>query len=415
MVDTCHANDTPRARARPHAPSRSTADVSHAPALASHPPSAPPAPPQDRPVTRRRPSPRPAAASHAPPPSHEVSPRCHAKRRAARSSSCSSSFAATTNSSRRGAGVASRWSPSLRTFGGFCTSTPLIVCRPVDILRTHCPFAGYLRRVPVPRSCRTRLFSSGSSLPHAMPRCTSPQPYTGSSGSNYGSLHYPPPQSDDRLRRLMLHDVSAPAESAVATDAFSVAAVSTSDGMSVILTGATARPKATHGSSYYGPASAATEARRCGACAFCRPRSARRSSPRSPSRRPRPIMAIASPSPPSRRRRRRAGAAGLAPQRRPRRGRRVLLVERDEGGSDGRAGERRRRPRAGGCGARVRSGRGRERDGGRGRGRGPRVPGRPGAAAAALAAVRDDDDDGVGPRPPSASALVTRLRAREIA
>ena len=73
-----------------------------------------------------------------------------------------------------------------------------------------------------------------------MPRCTSPQPYTGSSGSNYGSLHYPPPQSDDRLRRLMLHDVSAPAESAVATDAFSVAAVSTSDGMSVILTGATA-------------------------------------------------------------------------------------------------------------------------------------------------------------------------------
>ena len=95
-----------------------------------------------------------------------------------------------------------------------------------------------------------------------MPRCTSPQPYTGSSGSNYGSLHYPPPQSDDRLRRLMLHDVSAPAESAVATDAFSVAAVSTSDGMSVILTGATARPKATRGSSYYGPASAATEARR---------------------------------------------------------------------------------------------------------------------------------------------------------
>ena len=79
-----------------------------------------------------------------------------------------------------------------------------------------------------------------------MPRCTSPQPYTGSSGSNYGSLHYPPPQSDDRLRRLMLHDVSAPAESAVATDAFSVAAVSTSDGMSVILTGATARPKASH-------------------------------------------------------------------------------------------------------------------------------------------------------------------------
>ena len=55
-------------------------------------------------------------------------------------------------------------------------------------------------------------------------RSASPEPYNpnavasyGSAGTSYGSLSYPPPASDDRLRRLLLHDVCSDSS---ACDAF---------------------------------------------------------------------------------------------------------------------------------------------------------------------------------------------------